>query len=51
MKFNGYQRFFPWRVKRSEREADHSSISSAEVKDAWSYIYTPLIHLRGVVFN
>jgi hypothetical protein len=29
------------RVKRPEREADHSPQSSAEVKNTWSYISTP----------
>jgi len=28
-------------VKRPEREAAHSHVSSAEVKNAWSYISTP----------
>jgi hypothetical protein len=28
-------------VKRSGREADHSPPSSAEVKNAWSYTFTP----------
>jgi hypothetical protein len=28
-------------VKQPEREADHSPPSSAEVKNAWSYISTP----------
>jgi hypothetical protein len=28
-------------VKQPEREADHSSPYSAEVKNAWSYTYTP----------
>jgi hypothetical protein len=28
-------------VKRPEREADHSSPSSIEVKNAWSYTSTP----------
>jgi hypothetical protein len=28
-------------VKPSGREADHSSPSSAEVKNAWSYAFTP----------
>jgi hypothetical protein len=28
-------------VKRLGREADHSSISGAEVKNAWSYTSTP----------
>jgi hypothetical protein len=28
-------------VKRQDREADHSHPSSAEVKNAWSHIFTP----------
>jgi hypothetical protein len=28
-------------IKRPEREADHSSQSSAQVKDAWNYTSTP----------
>jgi hypothetical protein len=28
---NGYQGLFPWGVKRSDREADHSPLPSAEV--------------------
>jgi hypothetical protein len=38
---NGYQRLFPWGVKRPGREADNSPPSSAEVKKAWSYTSTP----------
>jgi len=29
------------RVKQPGREADHSSLSSAEVKNVWSYTSTP----------
>jgi hypothetical protein len=36
-------------VKRPGREADHSPPSSAEVKNAWSYTFTPPIRLHGVV--
>jgi hypothetical protein len=37
-------------VKRPERETDHSPPSSAEVKNAWSYIrILPCLH--GVVLN
>jgi hypothetical protein len=36
------------RVKRREREADHSPPSSAEVKTAWRYISTP-VRLHSVV--
>jgi hypothetical protein len=36
-------------VKRPGREADHSSPSSAEVKNAWSYTSTLPICLHGVV--
>jgi len=31
----------PSGVKRSEREADHSTSSSAEFKNAWSYTSLP----------
>jgi hypothetical protein len=41
---------FPW-VKRPEREADNSSPSSAEVKNAWSYTSAPPLRLHGVVFS
>jgi len=37
---NGYQGFFPWRVKQLGHEADHSPPSRAEVKNAWSYTST-----------
>jgi hypothetical protein len=39
------------RVKRPGREADHSSPSSAEVKNAVSYTSTPPIRLHGVVLK
>jgi hypothetical protein len=35
-------------VKQSGREADHSPLSSTEVKDARSYTSTPPIRLHGV---
>jgi hypothetical protein len=38
-------------VKRPVREANHSSPSSAEVKNARSYTSIPTIRLHGVVFN
>jgi hypothetical protein len=38
-------------VKRPERESDHSTPSSAEVKNAWSYTSTPPIRLHGVVLS
>jgi hypothetical protein len=38
-------------VKLPGREADHSPPSSAEVKNAWSYISTPPIRLHGVVLG
>jgi hypothetical protein len=37
----GYLGLFPWRVKLSGREADHSPPSSAEVKNAWICTSTP----------
>jgi hypothetical protein len=38
-------------VKRPGREADHSPPSIAEVKNAWSYTFTPPIRLHGVVLS
>jgi hypothetical protein len=35
-------------VKWPGREADHSLLSSAEVKNEWSYTSTPPIRLRGM---
>jgi hypothetical protein len=37
----GYRRFFPSRLKRPVREADHSPPSSAEFNNAWIYTSTP----------
>jgi hypothetical protein len=38
-------------VKRPWRESDHSSPSSAEVKNAWTYTSTTPVHLHGVVLS
>jgi hypothetical protein len=38
-------------VKRPGREADHSPPSSAEVKNAWNYTFTPQIRLHDVVLS
>jgi hypothetical protein len=38
-------------VKRPGCESDHSPPSSAEVKNAWSYISTPPVRLHGVVLS
>jgi len=38
-------------VRRLGREADHSPPSSSEVKNAWSYTYTPPVRLLGVVLS
>jgi hypothetical protein len=38
-------------VKRPELEANRSPPSSAEVKNAWSYISTPPMRLHGVVLR
>jgi len=38
-------------VKRPGRESDHSPTSSAEVKNAWSYISSLPIRLHGVVLS
>jgi len=40
---------FTPRAKRPGREADHLPLCSAEVKNAWSYTYTPPIRFHGVV--
>jgi hypothetical protein len=44
--FSGYQGSFDW-VKPPEQEVDHSSSSSAEVKNEWNYLSTPVC-LYGV---
>jgi hypothetical protein len=38
-------------VKRLGSEADHLPPSSAEVKNAWRYTYTPTIRLHGVIVS
>jgi hypothetical protein len=38
-------------VKQLGREADHSSPSNAEVKNAWSYASTSPMQLHGVVLS
>jgi hypothetical protein len=38
-------------IKRPGREADHSPPSGAEIKNAWSYTFTPPICLHGVVLS
>jgi len=38
-------------VKQLGCEADHSPLSSAEVKNMWIYISTSPIHLHGMVLN
>jgi hypothetical protein len=40
----------PW-VKRPGHEADHSPLSSAEVKNAWRYTSTLPVHFHGMVLN
>jgi hypothetical protein len=41
----------PLKEERPGREADHISLSMAEVKNAWGLISTPPIRLRAVVLN
>jgi hypothetical protein len=48
---NGYGGALSLGVKRPGRETDHSSPSSAEVKNAWRYTSTPAILLHGVVLS
>jgi hypothetical protein len=38
-------------IKELEHEANHLSHSSAQVKNAWSYISTSPLHLHDVVFS
>jgi len=38
-------------VKRPEHEDDYSPLSSAEVKNEWSYIFSPPIRLHGVMLS
>jgi hypothetical protein len=45
--FNRYRYFFPG-VRRPGREVDHSSSSTAEVKNEWSYTSAPPISPNGV---
>jgi len=42
---------FPDRVKRPGCEANHLPPFSAEVKNAWNCVSSPLIHLHGVVLT
>jgi hypothetical protein len=39
------------KIKMTGRQADHSPPSSAEVKNAWSSISIPPVHLHGVVLS
>jgi hypothetical protein len=36
-------------VERKKREANHSPLSTSEVKNAWSYTCTPAIRRHGAV--
>jgi hypothetical protein len=38
-------------IKLPGRKADHSPLSSAEFKNAWSYTSPPPIRLHGVVLS
>jgi hypothetical protein len=42
---------FPEGRSDTGRKADHSTQSSAEVKNAWIYTSTPQKYLHGVVLN
>jgi hypothetical protein len=39
------------RVKRPEREADHTPLSSAKVKSTWSCNSTLPVNVQGAVIN
>ena len=45
--FNGYRYSFP-HVSRPGREVDRSPLSGDEVKNEWSYTFSPLICFNGV---
>jgi hypothetical protein len=45
--FNGYRGLFT-EAKRTWHEVDHSSISSAEVKNKWACVSAPPTYLHGV---
>ena len=49
--FNGRQMLFRPGVKRSSREADHSTASSAEIKNVWSYTSHFPVCLHDMVFS
>jgi len=38
-------------VEQLGHEADYSPPCSAEVKNSWSYTFTPPVHLHGVVLS
>jgi hypothetical protein len=38
-------------IRQPEREADHSSPSNAEVKNAWSYTSILPVHFNGAMLN
>jgi hypothetical protein len=38
-------------IKHLECEADHSYLSSAKVKNVWSFTSTPTTFLHGMVFR
>jgi hypothetical protein len=44
--YNGFRVYFLG-IKRPGREADYSPLSSAEVKNMWSYTYTPQYDYMG----
>jgi hypothetical protein len=46
-----YRRLLPRGVKRPDREADHSRLSSADATNTWSYtstLYLSIIHSSGI---
>lgn len=45
--FVGYRCSFPG-IKRRVRDVDHSTLSSAEVKNGWSHTFIPALRLCGV---
>jgi hypothetical protein len=48
--YNGYKGLFPLRINLQEREADHSLLFGAEVKNDEAIPHSP-IRLHGIVLN
>jgi hypothetical protein len=43
--------YFPWGLKQLQHEVNHWPPLNIEVKNVWSFIFTPPIHLHGMVLR